>query len=302
MTDKEKIADLLSNQPLYKKVSINKFFFDHPTNLENLTFSFYCSVDNSFQTFKLTLEPEKILSYFGTRINKDEFDSYFDSFDDHIGKNKFVQHYSATCQFCNNCKIDFLIKLETEDEKPKNNVDLTFDEYEQQKQIVRKIGQYPAFEISPDKVLLNFFNEEDKNNYRKSLICRSQNYGIGAFAYLRRIVENEMIRIVEDLAKIDRPESAKIKGLLSSFKENHVMSNLIEGVYDYLPSSLKSLGDNPLKVLYGQLSGGIHQFSEEECFEKASTIDTLLRFVIKKIMEENSDVKLARDAMKHLRK
>lgn len=110
-----------------------------------------------------------------------------------------------------------------------------------------------------------------------------------------------MIRIVEDLSKLDRPESEKIKTLLEAFKQNHVMTNLIEGIYDYLPNSLRNLGENPLKVLYGQLSGGIHEFSEQECAEKAKKIDTLLKFVVKKISEENSEVRAARDAMRNLK-
>ena len=296
MTDKEKLADLLSYQPLYKKVDVDIGFFSQPKDIEGLTFSFLCPVDKNWQTFKLALEPDSLLRVGDTLANQQLENSF--SVSQEGGRYKFTQHYSAACQYCNKYKVDFLLQIETDKPIPRNN------SYkhggEKPLQIVKKIGQFPPYEITPDKGLVNFLNEEDLNNYKKSLICLSQSYGIGAFAYLRRIVENEMISIIKDLSRIDRPESSEIKSLIASYEEDHIMTNLIEGIYNYLPSSLKSLGDNPLKKLYGQLSGGIHEFSEEECLEKASKIDTLLKFVIKKIREESSEVKAARDAMKSL--
>ncbi len=297
MTDKEKIADLFSSQPLYKKVVVDRNFFDHPTSIDELTFSFYCPNEKSNQTFKLTLEPERIIKELWGATSSSK--NYFDTFDHSDSKYKFTQHYSATCQYCQKYKADFLIQVETNKSVPVNRV--STEDFQEPLQIVKKIGQFPAFEIKPDKDLIGFLTEEDKGNYKKALICRSQDYGVAAFAYLRRIVENEMIRIVEDLSKIDKPESIQIKALLKTFKSNHIMTNLIDGLYTYLPASLQSLGDNPLKVLYSQLSGGIHEFSEEECSQKASTIDTLLKFIVKKINEENSEVRGARDAIKNLK-
>lgn len=123
---------------------------------------------------------------------------------------------------------------------------------------------------------MKFLSKEDQENYKKALICRSQSYGIGSFAYLRRIVENEMINLVEALSNIPRKESEDIKLLLTKFRTDHVMKTLIEGIYPYLPNSLKTIGDNPLKALYSQLSGGIHEFSDDECLGKAENMDVLL--------------------------
>ncbi len=79
------------------------------------------------------------------------------------------------------------------------------------------------------------------------------------------------------------------------------MSNLIEEVYKFLPSSLKQLGDNPLQLLYDQLSGGIHTYSEEECYDKAIAIDILLKFVVNKLNEEESQKKGVIEAIKKLK-
>lgn len=298
MTDKEKILDLLSSQPLYKKVTVDISFFSNPTDFEDMSFSFHCAVDNSRQTFKLKVEPENFLRIAGGKMTHDQYKNYFDTYDQDEMKYRFTQHYSATCQLCNKYIAHFLLQLETDNSIPVSL--LQGDKNVKPLQVVKKIGQFPPYQITPDSDLMAFLNKEDQGNYRKALICRSQDYGIGAFAYLRRIVENEIVRIIEDLSKIDRPETEKVKQLLTAYKENHIMTNLIDGVSDYLPSSLKNLGNNPLKVLYGQLSGGIHEFTEDECSAKAEQIDTLLKFVVKKISEENSEVRAARDAMKKL--
>lgn len=299
MNWKEKLADLLTEQPLYKTVKIGAEFLQHPLRLSGFTISFYCPNEKSNQTFALALEPKNPLKRLGDNTTGHIYERYFDVFDSENNIYDYTQHYSGTCQHCKNYRIEFLLKVATNKALP---LAISQDaNYEGPVQIVQKIGQFPGFEIEVDKELTTFLNKEDIGNYKKSLICISQNYGIGAYAYLRRIVENEIVKIVEDLSKIDRPESAKIKELLKEFEVSHTMSNLIEGINDYLPNSLKNLGDNPFKVLYGQLSGGIHEFSEEECFDKAKQIDQLLKFVIKKINEENSEVKNVREAMKKLR-
>ena len=160
-----------------------------------------------------------------------------------------------------------------------------------------KAGQFPAYSIKPDPEFYKWLHADDKEFYDKALLCKSQNYGIGAYAYLRRILEKEIVHIVEDLSKIDLPESEKIKGLLAKYDTDHQMEKLISGTSGYMPKSFDGLGDNPLKFLHRELSGGIHDFTEDECFEKADALDTVLKFVVKKINEENSELKKVRDAM-----
>jgi hypothetical protein len=299
MTEKEKVANLLFSQPLYKRVEVDIEFLENPTDLNGFTFSYYCPIDKSNQTFRLSLEPTSIVHMVRQMMNENDFNRTLNIFDPNEHKYKYIQHYSAKCQLCVEHIVHFLIKVETKSPLPEG---FPYNETElNPKQIVQKIGQFPPFEIKPDKDLLNYLTEEDKDNYRKAIICKSQNYGIGAYAYLRRIVEKEFIRIIEDLGKIDSPNQNNIENLISAFRQNHNMSNLIEEIYQYLPGSLKNLGDNPLKVLYSQLSGGLHDFSEEECIEKAEQIDTLLKFVIKRIAEENSEVKSVREALRKIK-
>jgi hypothetical protein len=294
--DKASFTELFASYPLYRKIEVDLRSFRHGTDIVDLTFSYYCPNEKSNQTFRLDLEPEKLINA-AKRLELQNFYKLFETYDSKTGKCHLIQQYSATCLHCKEFKVHYLVQMESSGKIPLNtSMDSIIP-----KLIIKKIGQYPAYEIDSDRDMQIFLNDEDQGNYKKALICLSQNYGIASFAYLRRIVENEIVRIIERIAILDRPESQKIKDLLQSYKSNHNMANLIEEIYDYLPASLKSLGPNPLKLLYTQLSGGIHQFSEEECSEKARSVETVLKFVIKKIREESSEVKAAKEALKLLK-
>lgn len=162
MIDKEKIADLLSSQPLYKKFTVDTEFFKNPTDIEGLSFSFFCPIDNSYQTFKLTLEPDKFLRVEGGKLTHQQFYNYFETFDQDDMKYKFTQHYSATCQYCNKYRADFLLQVETDKSIPINIANK--ETYVKPLQIVKKIGQFPPYQIKPDKDLINFLNEEDQES------------------------------------------------------------------------------------------------------------------------------------------
>lgn len=277
--NKNEIADFISDKPLYSKLELNSSF-STANKFDRLTFNFYCEFDQKDETFELTAYPTR--NPFRDKLNTGNL-NYWKSSDE---KFSLTQHYKGVCKKCNKFHIDFLLNTYVGE----NGV------------FLRKIGQYPPYEITPEKIILKYLNKEDKENYKKALLLLSQSFGIGAFSYLRRIVENEIIKIIEDLSKLDFPESDKIKELLEKYNENHQMKSLIDGINDYLPGTLKNIGNNPIKVLYSQLSGGIHSFSEDECFKKAQLIDTLLKFVIKKINEEQSEIKLAREALNKLSK
>ena len=53
---------------------------------------------------------------------------------------------------------------------------------------MKKVGQSPAWDIVMDKELESLLGDH-AYFYKSGLICESQRYGIGAFAYYRRIVE-----------------------------------------------------------------------------------------------------------------
>ncbi len=309
MDKQQLVAEFLQNQPLYSKVEIDKYYF-HPMRFYDQTFQFHCPNENRIQTFKLIMEPEKVIEETGglSSDRKDTFDSYQKD-----GSIKFVFHYSGECQFCKKYRVSFLLNVFSDGPIPglstyhvtqmvggrgggNNNAEKLPDH----KLFIRKIGQFPPFETKPEKEIINFFQENDKEFYKKALICLSQSFGVGAYAYLRRITEHEILRIVESLCETQIQDGEKIKALYEKYKSNNQMNNLIEGIYQYLPSSLKALGANPLKVLYAHFSEGIHSDDEETCLQKAFALDTILKFTIKKINEEKYELKDIRSALKNL--
>jgi hypothetical protein len=55
------------------------------------------------------------------------------------------------------------------------------------KLLAMKIGQYPPLDRLPEKEVLEYLTDEDKENYKKALTTLSFGYGIGAYAYFRRM-------------------------------------------------------------------------------------------------------------------
>jgi hypothetical protein len=125
-------------------------------------------------------------------------------------------------------------------------------------------------------------------------------FGVGAFAYFRRIVQNEIENIAEKLISINPESNEIIMNALNDYKKNKVMKNLIAEISKFLPKKLFELGDNPLSILYGELSDGIHNLMEEECIIRSKSIDELLRFVIGKLRDEEDFIS-AKDALKNLK-
>ena len=96
-------------------------------------------------------------------------------------------------------------KFETEDEEGKKE--------EQEIIYMEKIGQYPGWNIEMDKELEKMLGEHTKY-YKRGLICESQSYGIGAYAYFRRITED----IIDELLE-------SILGLVEEDEKNNIEKN-----------------------------------------------------------------------------
>ena len=116
----------------------------------------YCSICGSEQTF--TVFTRKNLTLEGNRPPRG------------------VMWYIYRCASCKEFLRNFLLKFD-----PEGNY-------------VMKVGQEPPWDISPDQALEKALGDR-ADYYRKGLVCESQGYGIGAFSYYRRIVEE----VIDDL-------------------------------------------------------------------------------------------------------
>jgi hypothetical protein len=113
----------------------------------------------------------------------------------------------------------------------------------------------------------------------------SQALGIGAFAYYRRVVENQKGRIVNQIESVASRLGAS-KEILSRFQKaasETQFSRAIDDVKDCIPQSLLIRGHNPLTLLHTALSEGIHAQSDAECLEIASSIRIVLTELAERI-------------------
>jgi len=300
MSTKNTIASILENEPLYRKLEIDIKYWN-PHFVTGISFQFYCQNESSVRTFKLALAPEKLIK----SLSGSEYVESFKPFKSET-EIEYVQYFVGHCQSCNAYTVYFLLHVFSEGEVQKSLVEPSLFFSKDLKNVtgklmIRKVGQWPSFQIKPDSAIYSFLKKEDKEYYSKALICLSQNFGVAAFAYLRKIVESEIVNIVEELSKTNIADSEKIASLLDEYKKNKQTGRLVESIYSYLPNNLKVLGDNPFKLLYSYLSEGLHNHSDEECLSYALALDKLLVFTIKRVKEEQNELKEIRAILGGLR-
>ena len=148
--------------------------------------------------------------------------------------------------------------------------------------VLKKIGQYPSladmqfFELQKyQKILTTQYQE-----LTKAIGLYSAGIGIGSFVYLRRIFET----ICE--------EAHQECTLLNDWDEDKYVKSHFNEKLDLLDQFDKRIipdGLNPIKTqLYGVLSKGVHEYSEEECQENFPYIRAAIEMILEqKLVELN---------------
>lgn len=298
ITDQEFI-NFLVNTPLYTKVvaaqnlTQNSSAYLSIFDFIDRSFSFLCPNEKSVQTFRTTFPKNTLPPPLSTHYIIEDPEHIPIYFNETTRRLDTVFHVAGECQSCKS-HISFLIRTFSDKnwEERKKGINIH----------IQKVGQYPGYEIAINNMLKEYLSEEDQVNYKKALTCLSISYGIGAYSYFRRIIENEIKRIIKDISELEFDGVAYVKDAYNNYLKDFQMSKLIDIINKYLPKSLNELGDNPIRLLYEQLSGGIHEFSDEQCVAKAKNIDVLLNYVVKKINEEKYQLVDVKNAMKQLRK
>ena len=117
-----------------------------------------------------------------------------------------------------------------------------------------KIGQFPSeadFEFAKLKKYGNIIDNTSRKELGTSIGLHAHGVGIGSYVYLRRILE----RIVDDSA-IEILDKNEYENEFQQLR----MGDRIKKLEGVLP---KGIVEN--KAIYGILSKGIHELSEEEC-------------------------------------
>lgn len=142
-----------------------------------------------------------------------------------------------------------------------------------------KIGQYPSraeLDFGELDQAFKGLGKNDRKELGTSMGLYAHGVGIGSFVYLRRIFES-LVEAAHLQAKSGNDEWDESK--YSSLK----MTEKIKELKGYLPSRLVKSAS-----LYGILSKGIHELSEDECIETYPLVKQAIQLILKQ-MHENKE-------------
>jgi len=269
--------ELFEKYQLYRKMEIGEL----PISLDRIevvNINMYCNKCKDIRTFNPILDwyspfQENMSTKYST-INFEKFTTE--------NNEDIIVRCIYCCTSCNVFYRYFLLKIDN---------DLS---------TVEKIGQYPPWDISIEKELKDVLNNSEKY-YKNGKICESQGYGIGAFAYYRRIIEEIIDYLLDAIPELLEGKDKELyEEALKNVKQTKITSKKIELVYDLLPPELNPEEFNPLKTIHEKLSKGIHKKSDEDCLKDAEILRETLLFIVRKILIESKKKKEFTEKMRKL--
>jgi hypothetical protein len=147
-----------------------------------------------------------------------------------------------------------------------------------------KFGEYPSFGSPTPTRLLKLLGD-DRAIYIKGRQCENQGLGVGAFAYYRRVVENQRNAIIDEIVRVSMKLKASdelVQALLAAKNENQFTQS-IEAIKDGIPQVLFIDGHNPLTLLHKALSKGLHAETDRACLEAAHVIRIVLADLVERV-------------------
>ena len=159
--------------------------------------------------------------------------------------------------------------------------------YDVNEDYIEKVGQYPSIadiHIAQIKQYSKVLDNQYMKDFTKAIGLAANGVGTGSFVYLRRIFEYLVYEAAQDAianGDVDEQTFATSK-----------MDKKLKLLETHLPDVLK---DN--KPLYGVLSKGIHELSEDECLEYFSVV----REIIEPILDEREYLRQQEEKKKRAR-
>jgi hypothetical protein len=154
---------------------------------------------------------------------------------------------------------------------------------------VQKIGQYPALSIDIPRELEKNLGKDHTELYKRALINRNDGYGLGAVIYLRRVVEDktdDLIEVVAKQAEARGVDPEVIKPIRAAKEQRTTFDQKLKIAALALPESVIVEGVNTLDVLYGLVSAGLHDLTEEQCIAIADEIKRVFEFTFTHLRAE----------------
>ena len=143
----------------------------------------------------------------------------------------------------------------------------------------RKLGEFPPFGPQTPTRLITLIGP-DRELFLQGRRAESRGFGIGAFAYYRRVVENQKNRIIGEIARVAKVvgSTKEVDDLFAAAMKETRFKESIDLIRDSLPQTLLINGQNPLTLLHTALSKGLHDpdMSDARCLTLATAIRTIL--------------------------
>jgi len=238
--------EFLETYPLHRK-----FDFSFPQLLTEVIFPpihMYCEVENAEHTFNKIFDIDEVQRQGTGAVTAGQ-----------------VIKVTYQCSSCHKFFRHFLI------------------EFDKSGNWIRKMGQFPPWDITINKELEKAL-EGNSKIYRNGLTCESQGYGIGAFAYYRRVVEEIIDNLLIQITDLIEPaQKNKYEQALEQVKKTRITEEKIDLVKDMLPAILRPNNHNPLKLLHEFLSEGLHGKSDEECLAIAAELRKIIEFLVSQV-------------------
>ena len=272
-------AKFLEEYPLYRK-----FDFDlredplFPTTINDfpeVNLNLYCPNCNHIRTFRITYK------YIHKKEKKLAIISLKRLPSPTLEENDIV-NLNYICAYCEDYHRFFAIKMG------------------EGLKTIEKVGQFPPWSIKIEKNLKKLLGEYSEY-YKKGKTCESQSYGIGAFAYYRRIIEDiigELLELIPNL--MTGEELQKYNEALEKVRGTKNTQDKIAFVKDLLPPILIPEQFNPLKTIYDVLSTGLHGRTDDECLNDAELIRTSLIFLVNAILSRRKEQLEYTESMKKI--
>lgn len=157
-----------------------------------------------------------------------------------------------------------------------------------------KIGQYPSINDFSGEHIKSYQKllKEYRKEYTKALGLFSAGIGIGSFVYLRRIIEfllESAFQRAETAGALTREQYMKDKN------RNRKVDEKIKLLKGYLPEFMVSHSE-----IYGIISKGIHELSEDECKEIFPVLQKSIELILDEeiaMQKRNEDITSAENAL-----
>ena len=273
-------AKFLEEYPLYKKFDFelgkdSSMFPITIVDFPDVNLNMYCLNCNETRTFRLTHK------YIHNKEKKANIRPFRPTPPPSLEENDII-NLNYICAYCEKFHRFYAIKMG------------------KGLKTIEKIGQFPSWDINVEKNLKKILKEYSEY-YRKGKTCEFHSYGIGAFAYYRRIVEDIIENLLESIPDLmSEEELEKYQVALEEVRKTKNATDKIALVKDLLPPILKPEQFNPLKTIHGALSKGLHGRTDEECLEDAESIRTSLIFLVDAILSRKKGQQEYTESMKKI--